>query len=116
MTAVEVAQKKDEMPADEWDRFFDANIQDITVFPIVSYEIEATISNSETLLVSERDGRLNDIHAAIKAFLLEMKPETAAADTLEADVLAEFERLSALYSDDQITVDCRIQSIEREMV
>ncbi len=92
-----------------------SKIADISIFPVLSYIIEADIPDSEALLISERDGRLNDIHTAIKDYFLNLDTEAAASETLEEDVLAEFKRISDLYSDDKITVNCLIQTIEHDI-
>lgn len=115
MTATELSQKRMQMQPDEWERFYEQNIADISIFPVLSYEIKADIPEPGTLLVSERDDKLDDIHTSIQAFLLGLDAERASAEALEDDVLAEFERLSAIYSDDKMAVECQIQSIERDI-
>lgn len=115
MTAMEVSQKREQMQPDEWERYFEEHIADISVFPVLSYAIEANIQDPGAIMVSERDSKINDIHSAIKEFLLGLDAEAVMAETLEDDILAEFERLSTMYSDDKMMVECRIQSIERDI-
>lgn len=115
MSAKELSQKRELMQSDEWEHFYQDNIADISIFPVLSYEIVANIPDSQALLVSERDDRLNHIHAAIQTYFLNMDAQTALAETLEDDVLTEFKRISTIYSDDKMIVECRIQTIERDL-
>jgi|GEM_PF-4193019 len=115
MTAMELSQKREQMRTDEWERYFEEIIANISVFPVLSYEVEANTQDPGAILVSERDSKINDIHSSIKDFLLSMDTEAVMAVTLEDDILAELDRLSAMYSDDKMTVECRVQSIERDV-
>lgn len=49
---------------------------------------------------------------SIKEFLFGLDQTTAMEETLDDDILAEFQRLSTMYSDDEMMVECRVQSIE----
>lgn len=115
MTAAELSQKRNLMTTEEWDLYFQDNIADISIYLVLSYVIEATTPDSQNILVSERDSRLNNIHAAIETFVFNMDTESASADTFEDDVLNEFERISMMYSDDKMTVECEVQGVERDI-
>lgn len=115
MTAVEVYEERERMAADEWAAFFEAHIEEIAVFPVLSYAIEEEIADEKALLVVERDRRMNGARDAIVSALLGLSEEEAAAEALW-DVLEEaFERISAAFSDGEMTVVCRIQGLERDM-
>lgn len=49
---------------------------------------------------------------SIKEFLFGLDQTTAMEETLDDGILAEFQRLSTMYSDDEMMVECRVQSIE----
>lgn len=115
MTALELDAKKEAMQPEEWERYFDENIQEINVFPVLSYEIEAVVQDEKSVTVFERDERINGIHSAIKAYFLGLAPEAAASESLEQELSAEFEALSAGNSDEKISIQCRIQAIERDL-
>lgn len=53
MTAEEFSLKREQMATDEWERFYQDNIANISIFPILSYEIVADIPDFQALLVSE---------------------------------------------------------------
>lgn len=115
ITAKELSLKIEQMSLDDWDRFYEENISEISIFPALSYLIEADIPDSNALLLSERDGRLNEIHIAIKDYFLGLDTETVSSETLEENLLLEFERLSVFYSDEKIGVKCLIQDIESDI-
>lgn len=115
VTATELHGKKEEMPREEWNRFFEENIGDISIFPVLTYSITEAISDPETLLIAERDDRLNDTQASIANFFLGMDPEDALEETLWDRIESEFDSISAEHSDDKITISCQIQGLERDM-
>lgn len=115
MTAMDVFQKREQTQPDEWERYFQEMIADISVFPVLSYAIETNIPTPETLTVSERDSRINDIQAAIRKLLLGMDKEAVSAENLWDVIEAEFEMLSVEFSDAGIAVKCRMQGLERDI-
>ena len=115
MTAEELSQKRALMTTEEWGLYFKDNISDIRIFPVLSYVIETTTPDSQNILVSERDSRINNIHTDIETFVLSMDAEAVSEDTFEDDVLTEFERISMMYSDDKMSVGCEVQGVERDI-
>lgn len=115
MTALELDEKKEAMQPEEWDHYFNENIQKFNMFPVLSYEIEAVVQDEASVTVSERDSRIDGIHSAIKEYFLGLTPEAAASETLEEELTAEFERLSVRNSDEKISIECRIQAVERDL-
>ncbi|MDL2238009.1 YobA family protein [Christensenellaceae bacterium OttesenSCG-928-K19] len=114
-TAKELHQKKEQMSFDEWNSFFEEHIAEINTWPVLFYSIEADIANPDTLLVSDRDSRIDDTHAAIIDFVIEMDEETAKADNMEDIVNTEFEKISDQQSDSQISIKCSMQGLERDL-
>ena len=115
MSAKDLRQKKAQMSHDEWNNYFEENISEITVFPILSYSIEAGIANPDSLLVADRDGRINDTHTAIINFFTELDKETSMQENLWNIIELEFERISSQESDAKISISCMIQELERDM-
>lgn len=95
-------------------KFATENAETLNIYPLLTYFVEETVHDPSAVTVSERDERINSAHAAVKETFLSLGEDVIMADTLEENLLAEFERLSAAYSDDAMTVRCVIQGVERE--
>ena len=111
MTAKETAAIL-EGDAEEAMRFTEDNAAVLNIYPLLIYNVEWDIHNMDAITVAERDSRINDIHSEIKEYWLGMSLEEIASETLESEIAAEFARISQAYSDDKMTIDCVIQSIE----
>lgn len=115
MTAPALAEMRDGMTAAEWDGFFEENIAEIRVFPVVTYAIEAVLADPGTLLVAERDGRINEAHARIAALVLGLDEGTAGSAGLTELLAAEFDAISADLSDEKIAMACQLQGVEQDI-
>ncbi len=115
MTAADLAKKKQSMPPDEWAAFFQEHIAEINVFPVLSYSIEFLLPHPESLTVAERDSRLNHVRSGVRDYLLALSPEAVQAESLESDLSAELDRLSIAQSDDDMTIICTVQGLERNV-
>lgn len=113
-TAKELYQKKEQMSFDEWDSFFEEHIAEINIFPTLFYSIEADIANAEKLLISDRDGKLNDAQESIISFFVGLDEDVARAANIEDVVRLELEKISAQKSDISMSLICGIQGLERE--
>ena len=76
---------------------------------------EAGIANPDSLLVADRDGRINDTHTAIINFFTELDKEISMQENLWNIIELEFERISSQESDAKISISCMIQGLERDM-
>ncbi|MDL2294434.1 hypothetical protein LJC60_07380 [Ruminococcaceae bacterium OttesenSCG-928-D13] len=112
LTAKQLYQMKEQMSFDEWNAFFEEHIAEINTFPAFFYSIEVEIADPDTLLVSERDSRINDARASIVSYFIELDKETAAAETLWDTLALELEAISAKYSDSHISVECSVHELE----
>lgn len=115
LTAKELYQMKEQMSFDEWNAFFEEHIAEINTFPAFFYSMEIEIADPDTLLVSERDSRINDAQASIVNYYIELDQETVAAETFLDTLALELETMSARYSDARITVECCVQELEYDV-
>lgn len=114
MSAADMSKKHEQMRPDEWAQYVEENLADIRTLAVLLYTIEADIPNPESITVAERDAKINDTHATIQDSFLRMSPEAVLDDSLEPTLSAMFETLSAVYSDDKMSVGCQILSLERD--
>lgn len=115
VNAMEMHNRIAEMADAEWHEYFEKHIAEITIFPVLSYAIEVTQADPDTLLVGARDSRINGTIAAINNLLLAMDEDAVRAETLWDTLEAAFERISAEQSDDEIAIVCKIQGLERDV-
>ncbi|MGI6153202.1 MAG: hypothetical protein ACOYJB_05115 [Christensenellaceae bacterium] len=114
-TAMETYRLMVQMQSAEWDSFYNENIADLTIYPILSYAVERNIPDPQTTLVAERDSRINNVRDSIRTFLLEMDEQAAMADNLQHVLEAKLQTISDEYSDSDISVLCTIQGLERDI-
>lgn len=112
MTAAEMRQKERTMTEAAWNDYFNEIVQDIEIYTTLFYEIEVEISDPDTLPVSIRDDRINTVRKEIETFLFSMTPEEINADDLQTRIESKFDEMHAKYSDGQMKIVCRIQSLE----
>ncbi|MDL2237467.1 hypothetical protein LJC56_06525 [Christensenellaceae bacterium OttesenSCG-928-K19] len=113
VTAKELAQKKAEMDTETWDVYFDENIADIQIRGTLFYEIEYGITDPKVLPVEQRDSRLNAVREGIEEFVLGMEEAEIEADTAWQAIETKLAQMTGEYSDDDMTVKCRVQNLER---
>lgn len=112
LTAEELRKKELSMTDVAWHDYFEGIVQDIELYTTLFYEIEFEVFEPETLLVSVRDARINAVQSDVEAFLLSMTPEEINAGDLQARIESKLNEISEEYSDDQVKISCRIQSLE----
>ncbi|MGF7012156.1 hypothetical protein M2146_002710 [Lachnospiraceae bacterium PF1-22] len=115
LTAKELYQMKEQMSFDEWSAFFEEHTAEINTFPAFFYSMEVEIADPDTLLVSERDSRINDAQASIVNYYIELDEETVAAETFLDTLALELKAMSEKYSDSHITVECSVQELEYDV-
>ena len=115
LSAKELYQMKEQMSFDEWNAFFEEHIAEMNTFPAFFYSIEVGLADPDTLLVSDRDSRINDAQTSIVNYYIELDEETVAAEIFLDTLAFEIEAISEKHSDSHITIKCSVEELEYDV-